>query len=234
MNICLPAKESLSMKAIVLLSGGLDSTVCMAVAKEQNCELYPLSFNYHQRHSVELDSAKSIAKHYNVKKHFIIETNMNEFGTSSLTDLDIDVPTNNITEAKIPNTYVPARNLIFLSYALGYAEAVGADRIFIGVNAVDYSGYPDCRPEFIKLFQDLADYSTKAAIQDNRKIKIETPLINLTKKEIVLLGNSLKAPLQLTHSCYSGTDKACGVCDSCLLRLKGFEEAGISDPIKYK
>ena len=222
------------MKAIVLLSGGLDSTVCMAVAKEQNCEIYPLSFNYHQRHSVELNSAKNVAEHFKVKKHFIVETNMNEFGTSSLTDLNIDVPINNEDEKNIPNTYVPARNLIFLSYALGYAEAVGAEKIFIGVNAVDYSGYPDCRPEFIELFQNLADYSTKAAIQDKKKVKIETPLISLTKKEIVLLGQKLNAPLHLTHSCYNGGEEACGVCDSCRLRLKGFEEAGYSDPIKYK
>ena len=222
------------MKAIVLLSGGLDSTVCMAVAKEQNCEIYPLSFNYHQRHSVELNSAKNVAEHFKVKKHFIVETNMNEFGTSSLTDLNIDVPINNEDEKNIPNTYVPARNLIFLSYALGYAEAVGAEKIFIGVNAVDYSGYPDCRPEFIELFQNLADYSTKAAIQDKKKVKIETPLISLTKKEIVLLGQKLNAPLHLTHSCYNGGEESCGVCDSCRLRLKGFEEAGYSDPIKYK
>lgn len=222
------------MKAIVLLSGGLDSTVCMAVAKEQNCEIYPLSFNYHQRHSVELNSAKNVAEHFKVKKHFIVETNMNEFGTSSLTDLNIDVPINNEDEKNIPNTYVPARNLIFLSYALGYAEAVGAEKIFIGVNAVDYSGYPDCRPEFIELFQNLADYSTKAATQDKKKVKIETPLISLTKKEIVLLGQKLNAPLHLTHSCYNGGEESCGVCDSCRLRLKGFEEAGYSDPIKYK
>ena len=222
------------MKAIVLLSGGLDSTVCMAVAKDQNCEIYPISFNYHQRHSVELNSAKNVAEYFKVKKHFIVETNMNEFGTSSLTDLNIDVPINNEDEKNIPNTYVPARNLIFLSYALGYAEAVGAEKIFIGVNAVDYSGYPDCRPEFIELFQNLADYSTKAAIQDKKKVKIETPLISLTKKEIVLLGQKLNAPLHLTHSCYNGGEEACGVCDSCRLRLKGFEEAGYSDPIKYK
>ena len=222
------------MKAIVLLSGGLDSTVCMAVAKDQNCEIYPISFNYHQRHSVELNSAKNVAEYFKVNRHFVVETNMNQFGTSSLTDLNIDVPINNEDEKNIPNTYVPARNLIFLSYALGYAEAVGAEKIFIGVNAVDYSGYPDCRPEFIKLFQDLADYSTKSATQDNKKIKIETPLINLTKKEIVLLGQKLNAPLHLTHSCYNGGEEACGVCDSCRLRLKGFEEAGYSDPIKYK
>ena len=222
------------MKAIVLLSGGLDSTVCMAVAKDQNCEIYPISFNYHQRHSVELNSAKNVAEYFKVNRHFVVETNMNQFGTSSLTDLNIDVPINNEDEKNIPNTYVPARNLIFLSYALGYAEAVGAEKIFIGVNAVDYSGYPDCRPEFIELFQNLADYSTKAAIQDKKKVKIETPLISLTKKEIVLLGQKLNAPLHLTHSCYNGGEEACGVCDSCRLRLKGFEEAGYSDPIKYK
>jgi 7-cyano-7-deazaguanine synthase len=159
---------------------------------------------------------------------------MNAIGGSALTDSAVAVPAGDITRQDIPVTYVPARNLIFLSYALGYAEVIGADRIFIGVNALDYSGYPDCRPEFIKLFQDLADYSTKAAVQEGRRISVETPLIQLTKKDIVLLGDNLKAPLQLTSSCYTGGDKACGVCDSCLLRLKGFAEAGVADAIPYQ
>ncbi|MBP2632824.1 MAG: queC [Firmicutes bacterium] len=221
------------MKAVVLLSGGLDSTVCMAFAKSKGFEVYPISFNYHQRHSIELKSAKKVADFYNVKKHLIIENNMNEIGGSALTDETITVPIGDIDRNDIPVTYVPARNLIFLSHALGYAEVLGAECIFIGVNSLDYSGYPDCRPEFIDLFQKVADYATKATAQDKKQIKIETPLINLSKKDIVLLGKSLNAPLYLTHSCYNGGEEACGTCDSCKLRLKGFEEAGIKDPIPY-
>ncbi len=221
------------MKAVVLLSGGLDSTVCMAVAKNKGYEVFPLSFNYQQRHSVELESARKVADYYQVARHMIIENNMGEFGGSALTDSSIAVPDGDANRRDIPPTYVPARNLIFLSYALGYAEALGAERIFIGVNALDYSGYPDCRPEFIQLFQQLADYSTKASVQDKQRIMIETPLIQLSKKDIVLLGTQLQAPLHLTHSCYRGGSVACGTCDSCVLRLKGFTEAGISDPIAY-
>ena len=205
----------------------------MSVANNKGYELYPISFNYHQRHKIELESAKKVANFYNVKHHLIIDTNMDAIGGSALTDKNIDVPCGNIERKDIPVTYVPARNLIFLSYALGYAEAIGADTIFIGVNSLDYSGYPDCRPEFIQLFQNLADYSTKASIQDKKHIKIETPLLRLTKKEIVLLGTELMAPLQYTHSCYNGKEKACGICDSCKLRLRGFEEAGVNDPIEY-
>jgi 7-cyano-7-deazaguanine synthase len=223
-----------SVKAVVLLSGGLDSTVCMAIAHSKGYELFPISFNYNQRHARELESAKSIAQYYNVSKHIVIETNMNAIGGSALTDDQLAVPPGNIVSPQIPVTYVPARNLIFLSYALGYAEVVGADKIFIGVNALDYSGYPDCRPEFINLFQQVADYSTKAGVQDHRKIVIETPLLQLTKKDIVLLGKTLNAPLQFTTSCYNGEQIACGECDSCLLRLKGFAEADTIDPILYK
>ena len=224
-------------KAVVLLSGGLDSTTCMAVAKEQGYELYPISFNYHQRHSIELEGAKKIAQFYNVKKHLIIETNMDQIGGSALTDEAIEVPDGDVEKAahnEIPVTYVPARNLTFLSYALGYAEVIGADHIFIGVNAVDYSGYPDCRPEFIEKFHAIADYATKAGAADGRHIRIETPLQNLSKKEIVQLGSKLGAPLQFTHSCYKGGAKACGVCDSCKLRLQGFAEAGVVDPVEYE
>ncbi|GBG54864.1 7-cyano-7-deazaguanine synthase [Sporomusaceae bacterium FL31] len=221
------------MKAVVLLSGGLDSTVCMAVAKSNDYEVFPLSFNYQQRHSVELESARKVAQYYQANRHLVIENNMGEFGGSALTDKSIEVPDGDLHRKDIPPTYVPARNLIFLSYALGYAEALGAERIFIGVNALDYSGYPDCRPEFINLFQQLADYSTKAAVQDKQRILIETPLIHLSKKDIVMLGKQLDAPLHLTHSCYRGGETACGTCDSCVLRLKGFAEAGIPDPITY-
>ncbi|HMM20283.1 MAG TPA: 7-cyano-7-deazaguanine synthase QueC [Selenomonadales bacterium] len=222
------------MKAVVLLSGGLDSTVCMAVARDKGYEPLPISFDYQQRHSRELDSARRIAEFYAVKKHLVIQTNMGEVGGSALTDKAVDVPAGDVGRTDIPATYVPARNLIFLSYALGYAEAAGAGRIFIGVNALDYSGYPDCRPEFIELFQALADYSTKAAVQDGRRIVVETPLLHLAKKDIVLLGAKLGAPLHLTSSCYAGGAAACGKCDSCLLRLKGFAEAGIQDPIAYQ
>ena len=221
-------------KAVVLLSGGLDSTVCMAVAQAKGLELYPISFNYHQRHSIELDGAKKVADFFGVQKHLIIDTNMNAIGGSALTDQTIDVPEGNPERDDIPVTYVPARNLIFLSYALGYAEVVGASYIYIGVNAVDYSGYPDCRPEFIEKFQNLADFATKATVAEHKKIKIETPLQALSKKDIVLLGTKLGAPLQFTHSCYKGGEKACGVCDSCRLRLRGFAEAGVADPIAYE
>lgn len=221
------------MKAIVLLSGGLDSTVCMAVARDQGFEPLPISFNYQQRHAREVECARQVAEFYKVNRHLVIDTNMAAIGGSALTDASVVVPSGDVTRHDIPVTYVPARNLIFLSYALGYAEVTGADHIFIGVNALDYSGYPDCRPEFIQLFQQLADYSTKAAVADGRKIKIETPLIQLSKKQIVELGVRLAAPLALTTSCYRGGGVACGTCDSCLLRLKGFAEAGLTDPIDY-
>ena len=222
------------MKAVILLSGGLDSTVCMACAKEAGYELYPISFDYHQRHNIELESAKKVAAFYQVAKHIVIETNINVIGGSALTDTSIDVPDGDIKSDEIPVTYVPARNLIFLSYALSYAEAIGAERILIGVNALDYSGYPDCRPAFIEQFQQVANYATKAAAVDKKEILIETPLLNLSKKEIVELGTKLGAPLHVSHSCYRGGEKACGVCDSCQLRLKGFREAGIVDPVPYE
>ena len=221
-------------KAVVLLSGGLDSTVCMAVAKSRGMTLFPISFDYHQRHKIELMSAKKVAKFYGVRRHLIVKTNMDAIGGSALTDSTIDVPAGIVERETVPVTYVPARNLIFLSYALSYAEVIEARSVFIGVNAVDYSGYPDCRPEFISRFQSLADFSTKAAAVDGKSITIEAPLQMLSKKEIVLLGSRLQAPLALTRSCYRGGEKACGVCDSCQLRLKGFQEAGIPDPISYE
>ncbi|MCL4439898.1 MAG: 7-cyano-7-deazaguanine synthase QueC [Eubacteriales bacterium] len=221
------------MKAVILLSGGLDSTVCMGVAGKAEYELYPISFIYGQRHDREIECAKKVADFYGVKKHLVISTNMNDIGGSALT-ADIEVPEGDENRGDIPVTYVPARNLIFLSYALGYAEVLDAHKIFIGVNAVDYSGYPDCRPEFIERFQLLADYSTKAATQDKKQMKVETPLINLTKAGIIKLGLENGAPLHLTTSCYRGGEKACGTCDSCLLRLRGFKEAGYPDPIAYE
>jgi len=221
------------MKAVILLSGGLDSTVCMSEAHAAGDELFPISFVYGQRHAREIDCARLIADYYKVKKHLVITTNMDAIGGSALT-ADIEVPEGDEDRADIPVTYVPARNLIFLSYALGYAEVVGAGKIYIGVNAVDYSGYPDCRPEFIERFQQLADYSTKAATQNKKVIKVETPLIDLTKAGIIRLGTENNAPLHLTTSCYRGGEKACGTCDSCLFRLRGFREAGYEDPIAYE
>lgn len=226
-------KGAENMKAVVLLSGGLDSTVCMAVAKDRGFEIFPISFNYHQRHKREIESAKNVAAYYKVKKHLIIETNFNDIGGSALTDSSIDVPRGDVQRHDIPITYVPARNLIFLSYAVGYAEVIGAKHIFIGVNSLDYSGYPDCRPEFIDKFQAVANLATKVGVEEAEKLVIETPLLNLSKKEIVLLGTKLKAPIEFTTSCYNGADAACGKCDSCLLRLKGFKEAGLKDPIPY-
>jgi len=222
------------MKAVVLLSGGLDSTVCMAVARDLGFDVWPISFNYQQRHQREVQCARQVAAHDEVGRHLVIDTNMAAIGGSALTDQGLAVPEGDVGRQEIPVTYVPARNLIFLSYALGYAEVIGADHIFIGVNALDYSGYPDCRPEFIHLFQELANYSTKATAAEGRRIKIETPLLELSKKEIVELGTRLKAPLEMTTSCYRGGEAACGTCDSCLLRLRGFAEAGLPDPIPYE
>ena len=220
-------------KAVILLSGGLDSCTCMAVAQAAGYELYPISFNYHQRHDRELDCAKRIAAHFHAAEHLIIETNMDAVGGSAVTDKSIDVPDGDADRTDIPVTYVPARNLIFLSYALAFAERVGAQHLYIGVNSVDYSGYPDCRPEFIAAFQGAADAATAAATERGRRIVVETPLQHLSKGEIIRLGTQLDAPYDLTTSCYRGGAEACGTCDSCLLRLRGFAEAGRRDPIPY-
>ena len=220
--------------AVILLSGGLDSTTCMAVAKSEGYDLYPISFDYHQRNKIEVESAKKIAKFFGAKKHIVINTNMNEIGGSALTDDNISVPEGDVERDEVPVTYVPSRNLIFLSYALAYAEVVKAEAIFIGVNAVDYSGYPDCRPAFIQKFQELAQVACKTTAVDGKQITIKTPLQNLSKAEIIKLGTKLGAPYELTRSCYNGKEKACGHCDSCELRLKGFAEAGIKDPIEYE
>ena len=220
-------------KAIILLSGGLDSCTCMAVAHAAGYELYPISFDYHQRHDRELDCAKRIAAYYHVAEHLIIETNMDAVGGSAVTDKSIDVPDGDADRTDIPVTYVPARNLIFLSYALAFAERVGAQHLYIGVNSVDYSGYPDCRPEFIAAFQGAADAATAAATERGRRIVVETPLQHLSKGDIIRLGTELGAPYELTTSCYRGGAEACGICDSCVLRLRGFAEAGRRDPIPY-
>ena len=225
------------MKAVVLLSGGLDSTTTLAMAKKEGFDLFALTFDYGQRHRIELDRARDIAKHFGATDHQIVKIDLRQFGGSALTD-SIDVPIGRDQQEMtggIPITYVPARNTIFLSFCLAYAEVKEASDIFIGVNAVDYSGYPDCRPEFIQAFEALANLATKAGVEEKESIKIHTPLIKLTKAEIIQKGMELGVNYAMTHSCYNPAEGgvSCGACDSCQLRLKGFEEAGIEDPIKY-
>jgi len=221
-------------KAVVLYSGGLDSTTCMAIAKHDGFEAYALSFSYGQRHSVELEKAKQYAPQIGAIDHRVVNVDLRQFGGSALTD-DIEVPKNQLAEGIIPVTYVPARNTIFLSFALGWAEVLGAKDIYIGVNALDYSGYPDCRPEFISAFENMANLATKAGVEGDVPYTIHTPLIQLSKAEIILTGLDLGVDYRLTHSCYDPTPAgvACGECDSCLLRLKGFKEAGVEDPVEY-
>ncbi|MGC8584753.1 MAG: 7-cyano-7-deazaguanine synthase QueC [Thermoplasmata archaeon] len=221
------------MKAVALLSGGLDSATSMAIAISQGYEVYPLTISYGQRHSREIESAGKIARYYGLNLK-TVTVDLRSIGGSSLTD-DITVPENRIEEIgkDIPVTYVPARNTIFLSIALGYAEVIGAEKIFIGVNALDYSGYPDCRPEYIEEFNRLSRLATKAGVE-GKNIEIVAPLIRMTKSEIIKKGMELKVPYEFTWSCYRGGKRACGKCDSCLLRLKGFMEAGYEDPIEYE
>jgi 7-cyano-7-deazaguanine synthase len=260
-------------KAIVILSGGLDSTTCMGMAQLKGFEIYPITFDYGQRHRHEIINARKVAEHYGVgDRHRIIPLDfLKSFGGSALTDESIAVPkvknptlklhgensanksTNNeviqLSEARgyagtgwdgqcgadsdIPVTYVPGRNLLFLSIATSYAEVTGAEAIYIGVNALDYSGYPDCRPEFIAKVEEVIALATKVGVEGKR-VRIETPLIHMTKAEIIQAGTALQVPYHLTTSCYNGEELACGECDSCSLRLKGFAEAGIEDPIRYR
>ncbi len=222
------------MKALILLSGGLDSATILAIAKSQGFDLYALSFLYGQRHKIEYERAKEIALSANVKEHKVVNIDLRSFGGSALTD-NIAVPKNGLLEGdNIPITYVPARNTIFLSFALALAEIRKINDIFIGVNAVDYSGYPDCRPEFIKSFENMANLATAAGVKGN-KLNIHTPLINLTKGEIIKKGVELGVDYSKTISCYDPDlqQRSCGKCDSCILRLKGFAEIGLQDPIKY-
>jgi 7-cyano-7-deazaguanine synthase len=224
-------------KAVVLLSGGLDSTTAMAVAGSRGFRLFALSFRYGQRHSIELESAARVAKALGAERHLIVDIDLRAIGGSALTD-DIDVPkkrSQTEMSSGIPITYVPARNTIFLSFALAWAETLSAEDIFIGVNVLDYSGYPDCRPEYIAAFERTAQLATKAGVEGTTRIKIHTPLIALTKAEIIKAGLDLGLDYSLTHSCYDPTPEglACGKCDSCLLRLKGFDEAGAIDPLEY-
>ena len=223
------------MKAVVLVSGGLDSTTCLAVAREKGFDLYALTFNYGQRHDHELNSAKMVVDFFNIQNHSIIDIDLAQFGGSALTD-KIDVPKKrDLSEmAEIPVTYVPARNTVFLSLALAWAEVLGSFDIFIGVNALDYSGYPDCRPEYISSFEKTANLATKAGVSGS-SFRIHTPLIDLTKSEIVKVGMDLGVDYSLTSSCYDPDQEGnpCGLCDACYLRLKGFKEAGIIDPLSY-
>ena len=224
-------------KAVILLSGGLDSSTCLAIAKVEGFELYALSFRYGQRHQFEIGAAKECARSQKAEDHIILDIDLRAFGGSALTD-NIEVPKNRDdldNSNKIPITYVPARNTIFLSFALAYAETINSNDIFIGVNALDYSGYPDCRPEYIKSFETMSNLATKAGVEDESKIKIHTPLINLTKKEIIEKGDELRVDYSITHSCYDPNQDgiSCGFCDACKLRKQGFKNAGMNDPLKY-
>jgi len=224
-------------KAVVLLSGGLDSATTLAIAENKGFEIYALSFRYGQRHAIELKAARRVAKIHHVARHLILDVDLDKIGGSALTS-NIKVPKNRSSEVlqkNIPVTYVPARNTIFLSYALAWAEVIGAHDIFIGVNVLDYSGYPDCRPEYIAAYQKMASLATKAGVEDRQKLKIHTPLIKMSKAMIIRMGMQLGVDYSLTHSCYdpSPSGRACGECDSCLLRLKGFQDAGAVDPVRY-
>jgi 7-cyano-7-deazaguanine synthase len=224
--------------AVVLLSGGLDSTTVLAIARRAGYQVYALTFRYGQRHEAEIEAARRVAALFGVKQHVVAEIDLRAFGGSALTD-DIAVPKNRAPEEMsegIPVTYVPARNTIFLSFALAWAEVAGASDIFIGVNALDYSGYPDCRPEYIEAFQRMADLATRAGVEGKQRLKIHTPLINLSKAQIVKKGIELGVDYSLTVTCYdpSADGAACGCCDACRLRLKGFSENGMSDPATYQ
>ena len=225
-------------KAVILLSGGLDSATTLAIVKSQNFDCYALSFRYGQRHEIEISHAQRIADFLGVIEHRIIDIDLAAFGGSSLTDKSLKVSKGrtNIGQGPIPLTYVPARNTIFLSYALAWAEVLGSFDIFIGVNAADYSGYPDCRSEFIEAFEKTANLATAVAVQGKGIFKINTPIIKMTKAQIIKTGEDLGFDYSMTHSCYDPDQqgRSCGQCDSCKLRLKGFAEAGLTDPIEYQ
>ena len=223
-------------KAIVLLSGGLDSTTTLAIAHHQGFSPYALSFDYGQRHKREVEAAAAVAQYYHVAQQKTITIDLRTFGGSALT-ADFSVPhARNLEEMvrEIPITYVPARNTIFLSFALAYAEVTGANNVFLGINAIDYSGYPDCRPEYLEAYSRMANLATKASIQDGRTFHIHAPLMYMNKAQIIRKGIELGIPFELTWSCYEGGELACRTCDSCLLRLNGFSEAGLQDPIGYQ
>ena len=222
-------------RAVILLSGGMDSATALAIAKSEGLDAIALTFDYRQRHRKEVEAARRIARHFGVRDHRVVRLDLGEIGGSALTDRRIPIPEQRRLEEigqTIPATYVPARNTILLSYALGLAEVTGAKAIYIAANAVDYSGYVDCRPEFYKAFQEVARLGTKRGVEGD-VIEIRTPLIAMTKADIVRKGEELGVPWKLTWSCYRGGERACGVCDSCQLRLKGFREAGVKDPLPY-
>lgn len=229
----MPDTSPAPRNAIVLLSGGLDSTTVLALASQEGFAVHALTFRYGQRHAHEVDAATRIAERYRVTRHVVLDIDLRTFGGSALT-ADLEVPKDQPIADGIPVTYVPARNTIFLSYALAWAEVTGATDVFLGVNAVDYSGYPDCRPEYIEAFQRMANLATRAGVE-GRTLTIHTPLIHLAKREIVALGMSLGVDYALTTSCYDPAPDgaACGHCDACRLRRRGFEEAGAPDPIRY-
>jgi 7-cyano-7-deazaguanine synthase len=227
----------MDQKCVLLLSGGLDSTTMLALAIQQGFDVHAMTFRYGQRHSSEIDAARRVARHYGVTDHVVVDIDLRTFGGSALT-ADIDVPKDRSSDAistGIPITYVPARNTIFLSFCLAWAEVLGASDIFIGVNALDYSGYPDCRPEYVKAFQTMANLATRGGVEGTTPIRIQTPLLDLTKREIVQLGLSLGVDYSITLSCYDPSPEgvACGHCDACQLRLKGFTEVGVGDPAPY-
>ena len=230
--------EATCSKAVVLLSGGVDSATALAIARSEGFELYALTFAYGQRHAIEIDAARRVAEACRVARHEIVEFDLRQFGGSALTD-DISVPKDRSPDAmgrEIPITYVPARNTIFLSFALAWAEVLAAGDIFVGVNALDYSGYPDCRPEYIAAFEAMSNLATRAGVEGGQRLRIQTPLIAMSKREIIQTGLSLGVDYALTSSCYdpSRAGEACGRCDACVLRLKGFAEAGVPDPIRYR
>jgi 7-cyano-7-deazaguanine synthase len=221
-------------RAVILVSGGLDSATCLAIARSEGYDTYALSFDYGQRSGSELDAARRLAKTFNVCQHQLIPLGIGNLGGSALTDHSLQMPEGGVVADQIPITYVPARNTIFLSYALAWAEVLDADAIFIGVNALDYSGYPDCRPVFIEAFEKMANLATRAG-SEGKSMQIRTPLINLSKADIIKLGSSLGVDYSVTVSCYQADaeGRACGRCDSCRLRHKGFMDAGVADPTSY-
>jgi 7-cyano-7-deazaguanine synthase len=230
--------DVMSRKAVVLLSGGLDSTTVLAVAKDQGFEPHAISFRYGQRHVIELEAARRVAKAAGIERHVVCDIDLGVFGGSALT-ADLEVPKHqsaeDLSDADIPITYVPARNTVFLSFALAYAEVIGSTDIFIGVSSLDYSGYPDCRPEYIAAYEQMANLATRAGVEGH-ELKIHTPLINLSKAQTVELGTRLGVDYSLTLSCYDpdAEGRSCGHCDSCLLRRRGFADAGLADPVSYQ
>ncbi|MGH9721151.1 MAG: 7-cyano-7-deazaguanine synthase QueC [Bryobacteraceae bacterium] len=225
----------MTRRAVCLLSGGLDSATCLALARREGLACYALSFDYGQRHRIELEAAARVAAHLGAVEHRVVRVDLRAFGHSALTD-DIPVPKGRALAemtGEIPVTYVPARNTVFLSFALAWAEVLESSDIYLGVNALDYSGYPDCRPEYIEAFERMANLATKAGVEGRTRVRIHTPLIQLSKAEIVRAGIKVGVDFALTHSCYDPDDggRPCGACDSCLLRRKGFEEAGVRDPV---